>query len=142
MADYGSFAQGGAQFPLTDATSNSLLRDCDPALYYTLDFFQSVLRTHLEARFLAECANVPSILVANRPPSGIVQTAAPYDPAPYLTQFQAGFPLLAVYRSKSVFKWKTQAFMDTVGAWYVEYVLPPMTAGQMDRISPILRGIE
>ena len=139
MADYASWAYGGTSYPLTTVGSNSLLRDADPALFYAIDFFQSVLTTYMGARLLAEAAKSPAVTQI----TAAVMAVTPFDPAPYLTENQGvRFPLLSVYRSKdTTFEDKTIAWPHRVSEWVVQYTLPPMNAGQMERIGPILKTI-
>lgn len=139
MADYASWAYGGTQYPLTTIGSNTLLRDADPALFYTIDFFQSVLTTYMGARLLVEAAKSPPITQI----TAAIMAVTPFDPAPYLTENQGvRFPLLSVYRSKdTAFEDKTIAWPHRVGEWVVQYTLPPLNAGQMERIGPIMKTV-
>ena len=136
MADYGTFKYGGATYPLPSSTANQLLLDADPSLYYVLDYFQSVLNTHMSARLLAECAKSPVIAAV----TSAVMAVCPYDPTPFLQEQQFRFPLLAVYRKKDKYIWKTIGVWDDASEWCVDYILPPVTGGQMERINPILRS--
>src|SRR5579872_7429478 len=92
-----TFKWGGVVYPLTSATTNALLQDADPAIFYALDFYASMLQQYLGARWSAECTR------ANRSDIGanVVQSKVPYDPSDYLTTEQLSFPLLAVYRTRS-----------------------------------------
>ena len=47
------FGYGGAVYPLTSSTTNSLLRDADPALFYVLEFLSWGLGHYLDARITA-----------------------------------------------------------------------------------------
>jgi hypothetical protein len=138
MSDYASFVQGGSTYPLTTSTTNSLLLDADPSLYYVLDYFQSVLNTYLAPRFAAELARAPALTLITQ----LVQAVAPYDVSPYLTQMQQSFPLLSVYRNTSKFVWRAQSWMRDDSTWTVEYILPPLSPAQVERLRPILRSIE
>lgn len=133
----GTFAWAAAVYPLTSATTDSLLHDVDYALYKFLDFSTVVLQTHLGERWAAEAtaAGLPNLA------SRVVQYEVPYDPAPYLTQDQLKFPLLALYRTR----WKSAqtsiAFERIDSEWQLQYVLPPLEATQMERLNPILKGV-
>lgn len=137
MAENGSFKYGGAVYPLPSSTANPLLKDADPSLYYVIDYFQSVLNTYMAPRLMAEVARTPVIPNITAAISYVV----PYDPLPVMEQLQLKFPLLAVYRRKDKFNWKTIAYWDDVSEWCVDYILPPLTAGQKERIEPILRSV-
>lgn len=138
MADYQSWNYGGATYPLASATTNSLLQDADPALYYSIAYFQSVLSTYLNARIVAECAKSPAITQI----ASVVNSVVPYDPAAYLTERQTGFPMLAVYRTRDLkFEDRTIGYPHRVGEWMIQYVLPPLNAGQMERVGSILKAV-
>ena len=126
--------QGGVVLPLTASTANSLLRDADPALFHVLDFVRYLLRTNLEARLAAES------LVCGAEITAAVRTAIPFDPSPYLTADQIQFPLLAIYRQSAESESRTQAWTTSVSTLNIDYVLPPLSAGQAERILPILHA--
>lgn len=137
MADYSQFKYGGANFPLTTSTANSLLQDADPSLYYVLDYFASVINTHLSERLLVETQRAPAIPAI----TAAVAAVVPYDPTPYLQEQNFRFPLLAIHRVKEKNIWKAVGIMDDESEWAVDYILPPLTGGQMERVSPILRSV-
>lgn len=137
MADYGQFAYGNVQFPLTTSTTNSLLQDLDPANYYLLDYYRTVIVTHLGARFAAELTRAPSITSI---PSLLAQYV-PLDPAPWLQEQQFKFPLLCVYRTKGTEDDRTIVWPHDTCEFAVQYILPPVTGGQAERLIPILNGI-
>lgn len=134
MPDYAQFRLGGVTFPLTASTSNSLLRDSDPALYYMLDFFAEMIRTHLGSRLAAQ-ATVAGLTISNA-----VAMRIPYDPAPYLLEEQLKFPLLAVYRKQSTFRGNISRRHHD-GEFEVAYILPPLSAAQAEQLLPILRSV-
>lgn len=106
MADsYGRFSHGSVSFPLPVSTTNGLLRDADPALYYALEFFASAINAHLTTRLAAEASAIgySSITAA-------VKTSLPYHPGPFLTESQTAFPILALYR-------KTERHTERTLAW-------------------------
>ena len=129
MSDPTVWRYGQVSFPLPSSTANSLLQDADPAIYWTLQYFQSVITSYTETRLLAQCALSPAIAIPKA-----VMYAVPYDPAPYLTELQAKFPLLAVYRVSDKFEDKTIAWIHRMSTWRVQYILPPLNAGQMERV--------
>lgn len=141
MTEQSSFVIGGVTFPLATSTGNSALKDADPALYYTIDYFASVLQTYLGARLVAEA----SALGLSTGPNAITQAVGyslPYDPVTVLQEQQIShWPLLAVFREKSKFKWKSMAYQSTQGTWKVLYVLPPLSGGQREKLGPILSAV-
>lgn len=134
MTDYASFSHGAVQFPLP-AQGSSLLKDADPAIFYLLEFYASVLKTHLEARFLAEAAATGTTDI-----SAIVAETLPVNPDPYLTEEHIRFPLLCAYRDSSKYDYKGQKKLS-VDTIEVSYVLPPLTAGYAERLMPILYAV-
>lgn len=134
--DYASFGYGGADYPLTESTANTLLKDVDPAVYYALAYFQSVITTYLNDRILAVAAQTPEI-----PITAAVAHVVPFDPVPFLQEQHFRFPLLAVYRTKSEYTERSVTYPHRIGEWNVDYILPPMSAGQLERIGPILKGV-
>lgn len=134
---YGEFRQGAVSFPLTQDLSNSLLRDADPALYYTLAFFKSVIETHVGPRLVAQ-AQQNGVRAIDK----AINYFLPMDPGKHLQDTQVKFPLLAVWRKSSRFEVAAQSYMRRVGRWGVAYVLPPLSAGDAERILPVLSAVE
>jgi hypothetical protein len=130
-----TFKHGGTVFPLTASTSNSLLLDADPAVYYTLSYLASVIQTYAGSRLAAE-ANAAGLTIATA-----VAYQLPDEPTRYLTEEQVKFPLLAVYRTRGDFADRTMTWRHDTGEWRVAYVLPPVTAGQRERLQPILHAV-
>ena len=137
MVDYQKFAYGGTSYPLTASTTNTLLRDADPALYYAIDYFQSVLTTHLNARVVAEVARSPAITTI----TAAVSEWTPMDPGPYLNEQQFRFPLLAVYRMRDDYQERTATWVDRKSEWGLQYILPPVAASQYERMFPLLKAV-
>lgn len=135
MGDFDTFKYGNASYPLDDASTNSLLRDADPALFYLLDFLSFSLTTHLEDRLLAEVAAVDQVNVA-----AAVASSVPFDPGPFLKQVQFKFPLLAAYRKSSTFQETSNAKERETSTIDVLYILPPMPADGMERIYPVINA--
>ena len=141
MTDYQGFKYGVVQFPLPvgggalGGPGATLLRSCDPALFFALEFYKSILETHIGARMMAEVVsgNIAQI-------ESVVAEMLPLDPQPFLTEHQLRFPLLAAYRKNSKFQWvgKTKHKVDEIE---VAYVLPPLQAGEAERLMPILNAI-
>lgn len=136
MADYDTFKHGGVTFPLTAATTNSLLRDADPAIFFVLEFYKNQLETHLGSRWTAEAA------LTSLSGTSIVAYTLPYDPAPYLNEQQIKFPLLAAFRAATNFGDRTVVWRNDTCTVQVAFVLPPLDAGQAERLLPILNAVK
>jgi hypothetical protein len=132
-----TFKVGGIIFPLTAATTNSLLQDADPTLYYALDYFAGVLQIHLGARWAAEATLAGRADLA----SSIVAYKIPFDPAPYLTEEQLKFPLLSLFTVREDIQDKTNVFSNTNAVWSLNFLLPPLRGEQAERLMPILRVV-
>lgn len=135
MTDYASWKFGKVVYPLTESTSNSLLRDADPTIYYALDFFSSMITMHVGARLLAQAAIIGAPI-----PAAVAMTIG-YDPAPFLEQSYFQFPLLAVYRKRGRLREKTGTWRHDEGELNVDYILPPLSAAEAEHILPILRSV-
>lgn len=137
MADYEKFRWGGVTFPLTASTSQSLLRDADPALYWALDFWKSMITTHVGARLLAELATMQGVPIA-----AAVADTAHFDPGPYLVDHsEFKFPLLAAYRVEDVFRDRTVTWEDTESQWELVYITPALNWVTARRLTPLFRAI-
>ncbi len=135
MTDDASFKSGGSSFPLDDSTANSLLRDADPAIFYGLEFFKSILETHLSDRWLAELTASSSEQITS-----IVGDTLPLNPEAYLSEEHITFPLLALYRKSSTFRFLGHRKLSTDELDCV-YVLPPLHAAEAEKLLPILRAV-
>lgn len=130
-----AFYYGGVNFPLTASTANSLLRDADPAVYYALEFFAQVITTHIGPRLLAEVAIAGASDI-----TAAVAESMPIDPAQFLTEEHFKFPLLALHREGSSFKYLTKR-RQAIHKLKLSYVLPPLRAAQAERLLPTLHAI-
>ncbi len=126
---------GGAQFPVTAATTNSLFQDADPALYHAIRFFSAMITTHVGARVVAEAAAVGADVTA------AVASRFAWDPAPLLTSVQAKLPMLAMHRKSSTILEVTLAHKRRVTTCDVTYVLPPLKGAEMQRLVPALQMV-
>lgn len=134
-----SWKVGGVQFPLPTSTANTLLHDADPALFYALDFCASMITTYAGARLLAEAAAAGGQLASAI--ASPVATRIHYDPVKYLTEAQYILPLLAIFRQSGVNRYYTVAKWQEDTTWTAVFSLPPLTAGQSQRMMPILHAI-
>lgn len=134
MADYDSFRNGSVDYPLTAATTNTLLQDADPSLHHALLFLAAVLRLDIGARLLAQAALEGLNL------GDAVKQTIHVEPAPFLYANQLSFPTLAIYRKNETYSEKTIAHDQDVSEWEYAYVLPPLTPRQQATLQPILRA--
>ena len=130
-----TFKIGGVTFPLTSSTSNSLLQDGDPTLYYLIAFCASVMQTHLGGRWSAECTRAGRTDIA----SAIVQYSVPLDPEPYLIEEQFKFPLLAAYRVAERSSDHTIMWHRSDGNAQIVWAMPPLMASQAEILMPFLK---
>lgn len=135
MSDGGTFVYGGVSFPLTTTGSNTLLKDADPVVYWALQFYASVLTTHMGARLIIE-ANA-----AQAPVLAAVAMSTPQDPVPWLQENHFAFPLLALYRISGTNNYRTVNWSQQTTKLGVAYILPPLTAGQAENLVPILSTV-
>lgn len=137
MTDYSGFKSGGTTYPITASTTNTLLRDADPALYYATNFIAGVLAIHIGPRLVAEAART----TIAAPIAAAVQYTVSVDPGPNLTDTRFRWPLLAVYRIGGVRNSRTVVWRHLIAQWGITYVLPPMTMHQAEAIYPIMKSV-
>jgi hypothetical protein len=140
MPDYSSFLAGAVTYPLPVANGiggvgASLLRDGDPNVFYVLEFFTAVLQRHIGPKFQAEAITAGATQIQNA-----VGDVIPFDPEPYLLSRHTRFPLLSASR-------KSMKFDDSLGKRLsisdieITYCLPPVTATEAERLTPILKSV-
>jgi hypothetical protein len=134
LAD-GTFNYGGLSFPLATPSATTLLQDADPAIFWALDYFSTMLATHIGARLVAESTACGATDI-----TAAVRSTVPYDPAPLLTTQQLKLPMLAVYRIRDRYQRITSAWSHEEATWGVTYVLPPLRDDQVERLWPILHA--
>jgi hypothetical protein len=129
------FLHGQVEYPLKAATTNSLLLDADPALYWALELLSSAIETYAGPRLLAQAAregiNFPSA----------VEKTIHFEPTPYLLSDQFVFPLLCIYRMEETWNEHTISHNKDSSVWDWAYVLPPLTPRQIEQLHPILRTV-
>lgn len=141
MTEQASFQHGGVVYPLATGTGASALHDADPALYYVLAFFTSVLQTYMGARLAAEAA-AAGLATGPNAITQAVRYVLPYEPKIVNNEQQIGkWPLLCVWRESGKYRWRTIARMETQATWRIAYMLPPMTGGQLERLQPLLNSV-
>lgn len=137
MADpIDAFQMGAAALPLAGASTGLLVRVADPALFHLVDFLAWGIERHVGARLIAEAtsAGVTGI-------SAAVRHKTYRDPAPLLTSEQAPLPILAGYRKTADMGDHTVTRGREMTKVEVMYVLPALTAGQSERLSPVLVAV-
>lgn len=136
MTDPLRFTHGGVSFPLADALTNSLLQDADPVLFHGLAYLSWAIATYAGDRLLAQAA------AASAPIASAVAASVPMNPAPFLRQEHFKFPLLALWRTKASFDVQSISFRRDACDCMLAYVLPPMAAGEVEQILPILNAVK
>jgi hypothetical protein len=134
MADYDAFQHGGVVYPLTASTTNTLLKDADPALHKALDYLAAMLHYHVGARLQAQAA-LEGLAITNA-----VRQQLHVEPAPFLYADQLTFPTLAIYRKSEEYEEKTISYEHDTSEWEFAYLLPPLTPLQITKLQPILRS--
>jgi len=135
--EYSGLQIGGFVAPLTASTTNALLQDADPALFWITSYVQQMLITYLGARFDAEMTRAG--LTANV--GHIASTTVPFDPLPRLQQAGLDPPLLALFPVSDAFEERTRNWPHLMGTWKLLYILPPLTPAQTLQLYPLLRAI-
>lgn len=133
---YGAFGVGAVVGPLAVETTNTLLQDADPALFYALDFFGYLIAAYAGDRLLkaAQASGAPIL----RP----VEQLYPYIPtADQLRENQFRFPLLVMGRTDTLTGQFTAGWQHDRGLFELIYALPPLTAGQTEQVVPVLHWI-
>lgn len=130
------FKFGGIEYPLAGVVSTSSLLDfCDPAVKAAGAFFSSVIGTYLGTAMTLVAANCGADIVSN------VQQFLPYDPALVAKYVQGDYPQLAVWRKTAAHNDRTLSWEHEVSKWGIAYILPPLDAGQLERIQPVLHSV-
>src|SRR5579864_2773715 len=134
--DYGVHKVANTTLPLVSPGTQSLLQDADPALFWMLDFWASILATYIGTRLVSAAGAMAA------PLSPVITQAVmqryPWDPSDFLQDGQFQFPLLAAWRQQSDATQLTAACEHDKSVFGGAYILPPLNAGQMESLSPIL----
>ena len=135
LGGWAEFGHGGATFPLTESTTNSLLIDADPALAAMLLFLPAVLQLQLGGR-LREQALLDGIHITSA-----VLTTSNVEPVPALYADRTRFPFFALYRKSEAQAGHTLTWDKSVGEWEFAYVLPALMPEPQNRLAPILHAV-
>jgi hypothetical protein len=130
------FTFGGA-YPLAQPGSGSLLADADPALFWALQFWATVLRANLDVRATAEGAAASAPFA-----SGAVRTVLGIDPGPFPTEsLDFAPPALAAWRIEGAVSMHTMTWEKASDTWGLAYYLPPLSLGSAKRMVPLLHAV-
>lgn len=129
-----SWFYGGVQYPLSATSTNTLLRDADPAIYYALDFYQWVLEQYIGPRWVKACASANYRGPDQNLLTKLTNIAIGYNPVSELVSMQASLPILAIYRVSSTSLYKTVVKSEEQTIWEMVHILPPMDAAQMEQL--------
>lgn len=132
MTDYASFKRGAVTFPLATGQATSALRRADPFLFYALEFFGAVIEQHIEDALLEVAPSFVTAAVAYK---------VPIDPVPFLTMQHFRYPLLAVYRRRSVTNERTVQWRHGTCTFEALYLFPPLTPGDAEQVVPFLNAV-
>lgn len=130
--DYDTLKRGGIWLPVRTGTGLSLLQVADPAIFFALEYFTFVLEKTLGPA-LEEYGAAAGIEIPKA-----VAHAVPITPRQILDQGNGEFPLLACYRVRGTTDDVTLALRHGTYKIAVEYILPPLTAGQAEILVPLL----
>lgn len=128
------FRIGGVEFPLK-AETGEILKDADPAIFYSLQLFETTISEYVGERLLAEAA-----LEKYRFPSAVAKTIH-YEPMPFLQAHDMVFPLFALYRSEEIWEHHTTTFEKANAVWIWNYIFPPLEPSAIERLDPILQCV-
>ncbi len=137
MAAYTEFKFGTTVFPLVSpGADGTLLSTCDASLEAALDYWEAMLNRYLGTALIDVCSSAFAPITSN------VAYKTPIDPTEIMREVQLQFPLLAVWRKSSTIDERTANWDVKASRWGVAYVLPPLSGGQLERISPVLNAVE
>lgn len=141
VTDYNQFQVGAVVQPISTLSSNSLLRDADPALFFALDFLTYVINTYPGPRLVQALLAAGIKMLNGAFATSAVGQAYPYEPLPEQLESQFQFPLLALYRKDVRTEWLTVGYEHDISSLEMLYVLPPLDAAATERIIPIFNAI-
>lgn len=133
------FNIGGTTYPLT-ADGYNLLREVDKPIAACINFIQTVLSHHLQAKF-SEVLSVAGFSIPSNPDGYIVAQAIPYDPASWMEENQFRFPLVAVERVSETYHWHTLQQRTAKAIWRITFVMPAMNASTMKYLQAVPRAV-
>jgi hypothetical protein len=138
--DYSAFQVGNVVQPISTTSTNPLLQDADPALYYALDFWTFVIVNYPGPRLVQALTNA-GVFYANQAIAAAVAQSYPWAPLPEQLENQFRFPLLCAYRKKGQTNWRSVGYETDSWSIELQYILPPMNAAQTEQVIPIFNAI-
>jgi hypothetical protein len=131
-----SITYGGDVYPLPAALTNSLLQDADRFLFLALDYFAAMIAAYAGTRLVAESA------ACGAPIHAAVASQYPYEPGPYLREEQIKLPALFMHRKSSRNEYVTIARAHEITTLECNYVLPPLSPAQAERVLPVRGAVK
>lgn len=131
---------GGTSYPLAipDADTRSLARICDPFSSIYLEFCQTVINHYCQAAWIATGVGGDSKKTDRR----ACQQATTLPPERYLANVGYSFPLLALYPvNDQPAAMRTLRWSQTTTIYQLDYVLPPVTVEEGERVMGLLRAV-
>lgn len=137
MVSSGYSEIGAIDFPLdSTAVTTTLATVADPTRDALISLFKAVLIAECQAAF--DVAKVGTKLDGY-----VVDMCIPFNPESFIAKaVKLDFPLLALWRTKSVFQEKTLSYGVRVTDWTLNYILGEMTSLEMGRLYTILTAAE
>jgi hypothetical protein len=133
--DNQSFQIANVVQPIPDPGQYGTLRESDIALFYALDFFTFVITTYPGPRLMSVVQAIGPATITQP-----VMQRYPILPQPDFQTNQVKFPLLAIGRTTYKHEWKRIGWESDRGQFKLLYVLPPLNAGQAEKIVPLLHA--
>lgn len=136
-----AFNYGGISFPLGAADARlGMLPVADPGLRTILDFGAFCLETYLGTGLVADLsAHVTE--PEKFPVTANVGMSVPVDPTVVARVSQLRFPLFAAWRKSAKYNWRTNNWRQNKSVVGCMYILPPLTSGQLHRVSSVLTAV-
>ena len=146
MTNADQFKFGEVTFPTTIDQTNTYLKDTDLSLYTVLKYLTSMIKYNLEERFIIEANKVGYKNNHDKTDgyfTNLVPTSIHYDPNQYLLANQYKFPILSIFRYKTVsIKDESFAYQMKKSIWKLYFILAPFDTKQAFSLTPVLNGIE
>jgi len=135
--EYKQFQFGGVQYPLTGLDPTlGLLAIADPTIKLILDYLATGFQFYMGGALLAAATQCNATSIQST-----VAYKLPADPevGPRLEQLK--FPCLCAWRVSGRYDFRTTQKRERIATVKVAYILPPLTAGQYERLTPVLRAV-
>jgi hypothetical protein len=130
-------------YPLATGTGNSTLFDVDKCIFYLLDFIAGTLQANAGAKWTEAVTYLRTLGLASAISTSFVSPSrVGYNPVPFLQSATFKFPLLAVYRlpGGKAYEKTIDSFVRFEQDVEVLFILPPMSAAEMETLNPFLNA--